>query len=67
MKTNFNFIVLNAKRRKETEGIFKGFLATDFFNLDGILMATMSGGNKQIRKGSKFVTINCFKYQLNWL
>lgn len=62
----FEYIVLNAKRVKETSGIFKGFVKTEFYNQDGTLKATIPAESKQPRKGKKFYTLNCFKFRLNW-
>lgn len=39
---------------------------TMLFNPDGSLKATIPVSAKQPRKGSKFITLNCFKYSLIW-
>ena len=64
--TKFDFITLNVKRVKETDGIYKGFSRTELYNQDGTLKAIIPASAKQPRKGTKYKTINCFKYKLNW-
>jgi len=39
---------------------------TLLFNPDGSLKATIPVTAKQPRKGSKYITLNCFKYSLIW-
>ncbi len=66
MKT-FEFITLNAKRVKETNGIYKGFVKTEIFKQDGTLKAIIPAEQTQPRKSKKFITLNCFKFRLNWI
>lgn len=39
---------------------------TMLFNPDGSLKATIPVQARQPRKGSKQITLNCFKYALTW-
>lgn len=64
--SKFEFIVLKAKRVKETEGVYKGYVKTEIRNQDGTLKAIIPASQTQPRKGKKFQTLNCFKYILDW-
>ena len=47
-----NYLTITAKRVKETTGIYKGYVRTEFYKHD-FLYATIPAGHKQPRKGIK--------------
>jgi len=53
----FEFITLKAVRVLGS---------THFYNQDGRLKATIPASAKQPKKGSKFITLNCWKFKLDW-
>lgn len=61
-----SLIVLNAKRVKETEGLYKGFNRTEYHTQDGKLKAIVPASAKQPRKGKKTATVNCWTFTLSW-
>jgi hypothetical protein len=61
------YLILNAKKVKETDGVYKGYFRTEFYDKNGKLMAIVPASQKQPRKGIKFFTLNCFKYKINWM
>lgn len=63
----FEFITVTGKRVKETEGLYKGFVKTEIYNPDGTLKCTFPAAHIQPRKDKKFITLNCFKYKINWI
>lgn len=56
---------VTAKRVKETTGTYKGFNKTEYY-LDGELFATIPASSAQPRKDKKVITLNCFRYLVQW-
>jgi len=61
-----NLITIQAKRVKETKGIYAGYNKTEFYK-DGILFAIVPAQSTQPRKGIKTYTLNCWKWAIQWL
>lgn len=65
MKTTIN--TLYATKQKAKLGVFSGFDTTTIKDENGNLIAIFPPEIKQPKRGQKFITLNCFKYQLNWI
>lgn len=61
-----NLLTLQAKRVKETKGVYKGYYRTEFY-LHGQLYAIVHASIKQPKRGKKTMVINCWNWALQWV